>query len=76
MHLDANRGSRSTFPEMRKTVEIREASSWVITSVRPADPGLDCCDQLFLCRMAKKLGCRFCADKPAAASASDRTSET
>ena len=76
MHVDANRGSRSTLPEMDKAVEIREAKNRVITPVRRADPGLDCCDQLFVCRMAKKLGCRFCADESAVVSASVQTSKT
>ena len=76
MRFDASRGFRSTLPEMNKTVEIRAATNQLITSVQRVVPGLDCCDQLFLCRIAKKLGCRLCADKPAAVSASVQTSET
>ena len=53
----------SILTEFDKTVSIHEAKNKIITVIQPAFPKLDVCDRRFLCRMAKKLGCRFCADE-------------
>ena len=47
--------------ESGKMVKIQEAENQITTLIRPSLPVLDICDHRFFCRMAKKLGCQFCA---------------
>ena len=42
-------------------MKIQEAENEITERMRPSLAVLDICDQRFLCRMAKKLGCQFCA---------------
>ena len=44
-----------------KRMKIQEAENEITERMRPSLAVLDICDQRFLCRMAKKLGCQFCA---------------
>ena len=44
-------------------IKIQEAENQITERMRPSLTVLDICDQRFLCRMAKKLGCQFCAKK-------------
>ena len=44
-----------------KTVSIHEAKNQITSLIQPAFATLNVCDRRFLCRMAKKLGCQFCA---------------
>ena len=39
----------------------QETANLIVTPMPPSQPVLDICDQRFLCRMAKMLGCQFCA---------------
>ena len=52
----------SNLTEFGKMVKIHEAEKQITTLMQPSLPVLDICDQHFLCRMAKKLGCQFCAN--------------
>ncbi len=49
--------------EKSESSEIREAVNQSTTLKRSSMPILNICDQRFLCRMAKKLGCHYCANK-------------
>ena len=49
--------------EKAETSEIHESVNQSTSLMRPSIPLLSICDQRFLCRMAKKLGCQFCANK-------------
>jgi len=44
-------------------IKIQEAENQITERMRPSLTVLDICDQRFLCRIAKKLGCQFCAKK-------------
>ena len=44
-------------------IKIQEAENQITDRMRPSLAVLDICDQRFLCRIAKKLGCQFCAKK-------------
>ena len=46
-----------------KTVNTHDAKNQIPTLIQPAFPMLNVCDERFLCRIAKKLGCQFCAEK-------------
>ena len=59
----------SILTEFDKTVSIHEANNQISTLIQPAFPTLNVCDRRFLCRMAKKLGCQFCAKESIAVSA-------
>lgn len=57
-------GCASNLTECSKTVKIQEAENQITSLMRPTQPVLDFCqNQRFVCRMAKKLGCQFCAKK-------------
>ena len=56
-------GFASNLTQSGKMVKIQEAENQITTLIRPSLPVLDICDQRFFCRMAKKLGCQFCAEK-------------
>jgi len=56
-----DRDSRAT--KFGKMVKIQKAVNQITTPMQPSQLTLDICDQRFLCRMAKKLGCQFCAKK-------------
>ena len=46
-----------------KTVKVQDVVNEITPLMRSSQPVLDICDQRFFCRMAKKLGCQFCAEK-------------
>ena len=48
-------------PYTSNLASIHEAKDQITTLIQPAFPTLNVCDRRFLCRMAKKLGCQFCA---------------
>ena len=57
-------GRASKLNVFGKMLEIQEAENRITTLMRPSPPVVDFCrNQHFLCRMAKKLGCQFCAKK-------------
>ena len=59
----------SILTKFDKTLIIHEAKDQIDTLIHPAFPKLDVCDRRFLCRIAKKLGCQFCAKESIAVSA-------
>ena len=56
-------GLASNLTECGKRVKIQKAENQITTLMRPSQPVLSICDQRFFCRMAKKLGCQYCAKK-------------
>ena len=48
-------------PYTSNLASIHEAKDQITTLIQPAFPTLNVCDRRFLCRMANKLGCQFCA---------------
>ena len=59
----------SILTKFDRTLIIHEAKDQIDTLIHPAFPTLDVCDRRFLCRIAKKLGCQFCAKESIAVSA-------
>ena len=55
-------GFANNLAEFGKMVKIHAAENELTTLMLSSQP-VDICDQRFLCRMAKKLGCQFCAEK-------------
>ena len=57
-------GFARNLTEFGKMVKIQEAENQITTLMMPSQLALDICNQHFLCRMAKKLGCQFCVQQP------------
>ena len=55
-------GFANNFTAFGKMVKIHVAENELTKVMRSSQP-VDICDQRFLCRMAKKLGCQFCVEK-------------
>ena len=53
-------GVASNLIEFGRMGRVHEAVNLSPARAQPAV--LDCCDQRLICRVAKKLGCRFCAE--------------
>lgn len=53
----------SKLTDSGKMEKMQKAERQIIPLMPPSESALDICHQRIICRMAKKLGCQFCATK-------------